>query len=572
MKKYISILLFFFCGLRGYSQNINKIEYFIDADPGYGSGTNVAVTTATPITANFNIPLTSISDGFHFLTIRARDVSSQWSIAGVRPFYKETISTAAIPNINALEYFLDADPGFGLGTSVVVTAGSPLTQSFTVPLPNTVAEGFHFLSVRAKDVNNKWSVVGVRPFYKESISTASIPNIVAMEYFLDSDPGFGLATSVAVTAGSPLTQNFTVALPNTVTEGFHFLSVRAKDANNKWSIVAVRPFYKESISTASIPNITALEYFLDADPGYGLATALSVTAGSPISQNFTVALPNTITDGFHYLSIRAKDANNKWSVLGVRPFYKETIPANATPPNIATMEYFVDADPGYGLGVNVPLTAGTPLSKSLTANLGSLSNGTHKLTIRAKDGNNRWGIVGIKDFVVQDNIVIIGNIPTSWCKNTTFNIPYIVTGTYTAGNIFTAQLSNAVGSFSSPTTLGTLTATTSGTIVGTIPNTVVLGNGYLIRVISSTPSITNSPTKTIDITALCQCLLNASLATGNWGTAGIWSCGHIPIVTEPVQISSGHIVTLDVNGSAKSLDLRGILNQQTTKVLTIQGN
>jgi hypothetical protein len=572
MKKYILTLLTLFCSTGGYSQNINKIEYFIDADPGYGSGTNVPVTAATPITTNFNIPLTSVSDGFHFLTIRARDVSSQWSIAGVRPFYKETISTAAIPNITALEYFLDADPGYGLGTSVVVTAGSPLTQSFTMPLPNTVAEGFHFLSVRAKDVNNKWAVVAVRPFYKESISTASIPNITALEYFLDADPGFGLATAVTVTAGSPLTQNFTVALPNTVTDGFHFLSVRAKDANNKWSVVAVRPFYKETISTAPIPNITALEYFLDADPGYGLATALSVTAGSPISQNFTVALPNTVTDGFHYLSIRAKDANNKWSVLGVRPFYKETIPANVTPPNITTMEYFVDADPGYGLGVNVPLTAGNPISKSFTASLGSLSNGTHKLTIRAKDANNRWGVVGIKDFVVQDNIVIIGTIPTSWCKNTTFNIPYTATGTYTAGNVFTAQLSSALGSFSSPTTLGTLTATTSGTIVGTIPNTVVLGNGYLIRVISSTPSITNSPSKTIDITALCQCLLNASLATGNWGTAGIWSCGHIPLATEPVQISSGHTITLDVNGAAKSLDLRGILNKQATKVLQIQGN
>lgn len=68
------------------------------------------------------------------------------------------------------------------------------------------------------------------------------------------------------------------------------------------------------------------------------------------------------------------------------------------------------------------------------------------------------------------------------------------------------------------------------------------------------------------------CLLNESLMTGNWGTAGTWSCGHIPLATEPVQISSGHTITLDVNGAAKSLDLRGILNKQATKILTIQGN
>jgi len=36
--------------------------------------------------------------------------------------------------------------------------------------------------------------------------------------------------------------------------------------------------------------------------------------------------------------------NNKWSIVAVNPFYKETIPANVTAPNSTAMEYFVDAD------------------------------------------------------------------------------------------------------------------------------------------------------------------------------------------------------------------------------------
>ena len=71
---------------------------------------------------------------------------------------------------------------------------------------------------------------------------------------------------------------------------------------------------------------------------------------------------------------------------------------------------------------------------------------------------------------------------------------------------------------------------------------------------------------------VCTCPLNTSQATGNWGTASTWSCGHVPLATEPVQIAPGHTVTLNVNGTAKSLDLRGIINKQATKVLTIQGN
>ena len=569
MKNIFSITLFLLLGIECFAQNINKIEYFIDADPGYGSGVDVPVTTGTPKTANFNVTLgVGVTDGFHFLSIRARDVNSLWSVVGIRPFYKEILSTAGVPNITALEYFIDADQGYGLGTAVTVTAGTPLTQNFTVALPS-VADGFHFLTIRAKDVNNKWSVVGIRPFYKETLPTGGTPNITALEYFIDADPGYGVATAVTVTAGSPLTQNFTVALPS-VADGFHTLSMRAKDANNKWSVVGIRPFYKETLPLGGIPNITAMEYFLDTDPGYGSGTAITVTAGSPITKNLTVAL-TSVADGFHTLSMRVKDINNKWSVVGVRPFYKEVVPS-ATIPNIVAMEYFIDADPGYGLATALTVTAGSPISQNINISLGSLVNGVHKLSIRAKDVNNKWSVVGIKDFTVQDNIVVAGTTPASWCKNTSFSIPFTATGTYTSGNVFTAQLSDATGSFTSPTTLGTLTSTTSGIIMATIPNTVALGTGYKIRIISSLPAITNSPQKMIDVSAICQCLLNISLMTGNWTTAGIWSCGHVPLVTEPVQIAPTHTVTLNANGTAKSLDLRGTLQKQTGFSLQIQGN
>ena len=482
------------------------------------------------------------------------------------------VASVNAQNINKIEYFIDADPGYGAGTDVPITTSTPVTANFSVSLPIGVSDGFHFLSIRARDVNSAWSVVGTRPFYKETLGAGSTPpNVTAMEYFIDADPGYGLGTAVTVTAGSPLTQNFTVALPS-VSNGFHFLSIRAKDANNKWSVVGTRPFYKETLGVGSTPpNIVAMEYFLDADPGYGLGTAVTVTAGSPVTQSFTVAL-SSVSDGFHSLSIRAKDANNKWSIVGTRPFYKETLGAGSTPPNVTAMEYFIDADPGYGLGTALTVTAGSPVSQNVNISLGSLVNGVHKLSIRAKDVNNKWSVVGIKDFTVQDNIVVAGTTPASWCKNTSFSIPFTATGVYTSGNVFTAQLSNATGSFTSPTTLGTLTGTSSGTIIATIPNIVALGTGYKIRIISSLPAITNSPQKVIDVSTICQCLLNISLATGNWGTAGTWSCGHIPLATEPVQIAPTHTVTLNANGTAKSLDLRGILQPQTGFSLQIQGN
>jgi hypothetical protein len=338
-----------------------------------------------------------------------------------------------------------------------------------------------------------------------------------------------------------------------VADGFHFISIRAKDANNKWSAVAVRPFYKEAISTASIPNITAMEYFIDADPGYGLATSVAVTAGSPMSQNFTVALPNTVTDGFHFLSVRAKDANNKWSVVAVRPFYKESTVSSSIP-NIVAMEYFIDSDPGYGAGTAVAMSPGSPVTVNFTAALTSLGLGTHKISIRAKYINNKWSVVGIKDFIVSNLFTLVGTVPTAYCKNTFFSVPFTAVGTFNAGNIFTAQLSNSSGSFSSPTTLGTLTSTSSGNINATIPNSIALGSGYKIRVISSNPAASDNPSVSIDVIAVCPppCATSLTLSSTNTPTDDISS----GILIKEVNASTGVIIARQKVAGTANLTLK----------------
>jgi len=57
------------------------------------------------------------------------------------------------------------------------------------------------------------------------------------------------------------------------------------------------------------------------------------------------------------------------------------------------------------------------------------------------------------------------------------------------GNVFTAQLSNANGSFTSPVNVGSLTSTTSGQIPFAFPLNTPGGNGYRIRIVSSNPQV-----------------------------------------------------------------------------------
>jgi hypothetical protein len=77
--------------------------------------------------------------------------------------------------------------------------------------------------------------------------------------------------------------------------------------------------------------------------------------------------------------------------------------------------------------------------------------------------------------------------PASYCRGATVSVPYTITGTYVAGNIFTAELSDATGSFAAPVSIGTLASTAAGTITATIPSGQALGSAYRIRVVASNP-------------------------------------------------------------------------------------
>lgn len=83
-----------------------------------------------------------------------------------------------------------------------------------------------------------------------------------------------------------------------------------------------------------------------------------------------------------------------------------------------------------------------------------------------------------------------GTITGSLCAGMPVTIPFVSAGTFSASNIYTAQLSSASGSFTAPTVIGTLTsASNAGSIAGIIPATTPPGNAYRIRVVSSAPYI-----------------------------------------------------------------------------------
>jgi gliding motility-associated-like protein len=212
--------------------NIAAAEYFYDSDPGNGAGIPITITAGA--TTNFTVPLPvgGLPAGFHFLGVRVKASGGRWGIFEGRGFYISA-SVADAPAIAGAEYFFDTDPGPGHGTSLTIPAGD--VSNFNIGLPvNTLAPGFHFLTIRIKDSTGKWGQFETRGFYVYP-SALGAGDIVAAEYFIDTDPGQGLGLEAIVAAPA---QNINQVFPlhiSGASPGPHKLGFRVRDAEGVWS-------------------------------------------------------------------------------------------------------------------------------------------------------------------------------------------------------------------------------------------------------------------------------------------------------------------------------------------------
>lgn len=304
MKK-IFLFLLLLCSFFVNAQVINKAEYFIDTDPGQGNGVNIPIgTNGTTVSFTASVSTTGLSEGFHNLNIRTRLADGHWGHYENRVFYLSKFALEAA-NVKAAEFFIDADPGNGNGTAIpVATIGA--TTSFVAAIPTTgLTNGFHNLIIRTKNELGQWGLGENRVFYISS--TANAADITAAEFFIDTDPGTGNATTLAIGASGAVV-NFIASIPTaSLANGFHNLFIRTKDSQGIWGHFENRVFY---VSNQGLPaaDISAIEYFIDSDPGVGNGVAIPLTSGSIVT--LITNIPTSgLTAGKHFLFLRAKSAD-----------------------------------------------------------------------------------------------------------------------------------------------------------------------------------------------------------------------------------------------------------------------
>ncbi len=315
-------------------------------------------------------------------------------------------------NIDLVEYSIDTVPEYGKATAVNVSSPNANISnlSFAANI-GSVADGIHTLYLRSRSSSanpaaSAWSVTNYQYFFKAGNLGAAISKVKKLEYFIDTDPGFGNAITINVTAASQVSG---IAFsPNiaALTNGFHVLFIRSLDQNGKWSITNYQYFYKQNIIPDQVSTLTKLEYFIDTDPGAGKGAAVNFSPATNVSGLSFNAGVAGIAPGFHVIFIRSRDANGKWSITNYAYFYKAGPQANADA-NIVKIEYFIDTDPGYFSAVNLPVTPAPDIAnKNFAANITGLLPGLHYLNVRSLDSRGKWSVNAFDTFRISTTLAV----------------------------------------------------------------------------------------------------------------------------------------------------------------------
>lgn len=269
-------------------------ELFVDSDPGFGNGTQFEAHVGDN---TFSIPLAGIAPGAHLISVRAQNAAGQWSATVTNPLY---ISNEQL--FIAAEYFIDEDPGQGKATQIPNASGKTLTFNVST---TSLSYGLHNLSVRVQAPGGKWSDVMTAPFI---VAKSALISGGLLEYFIDKDPGFGNGEQVEI-----YDEETVIFIPiANITPGAHLISVRTRDNDGRWSATVTNPLYvSEPI------EILSAEYFVDTDPGEGMATSVTV----PDNGNISFSVPTTFLQlGTHQLVLRGRMEDGRYVRIFEAPF------------------------------------------------------------------------------------------------------------------------------------------------------------------------------------------------------------------------------------------------------------
>ena len=150
-------------------------------------------------------------------------------------------------SLKQLEYFFDTDPGVGKGRQVILNNNQSIDSTFNFDV-SSLPNGVHIIYIREQDASQHWSLDLSRTFVKTGGNDSTLL-VKKMEYFLDSDPGFGNGTNIPFHPGSIIDSTFNFQIPDNGANTRN-LYIRALDNRGQWSLL-----YNYSINLCDIYKV-----------------------------------------------------------------------------------------------------------------------------------------------------------------------------------------------------------------------------------------------------------------------------------------------------------------------------
>jgi Secretion system C-terminal sorting domain len=405
--------------------NINQYNFYIDSVSSLNEQQKPFAVTNNNTSAPTPISLAGISSGVHQLYAKVITTDGKPSIFNVGNFYMEGDNLYQNPApvatyIDRYSFYIDSvsnvneQPQTFAATNINTVAPSPISLA-------GVASGVHQLYARVTDINGKPSIFAVGNFYMDGDNLyqnepLAATNINKYSFYIDSVSNVN-EQPVSFAA----TNNNTVAPPSIsltgVSTGVHQLYAKVSDVSGKPSIMNIDNFYMEGDNLyqnapPAAVNINRYEFYVDSVTNVNIQPLIFSAGLNNVTAATNVDLAGVIP-GIHYLYARVFDVNNKPSIVNLGSFAMDQIfrypnAVTAAPP-ITNLEYFIDVDPGYGLGTPITVSGASTNVQLINVVINfpnGFPSGVHYMHIRSKQ--NPWSVDNIVPF--STDIVV----PLAW--------------------------------------------------------------------------------------------------------------------------------------------------------------
>jgi len=411
------------------------------------SGTGISGSTFNPATSGVGGP--------HTITYSYTDAN------GCSNTSTQQVTVNALPTVS----FSGLEASYCANASAVTLTGSPAGGTFagmgisgTTFNPATAGVGGPYLITYSYTDGNGCSntspgqsVTVTQPVFTEA-AALSVASLCA-----------GSSLNLTFNVNCPINASFSAELTDALGTPLGISLGLVSPGSTSVSIPAGTPTGRYKILvTGTNPTLTSLSGLLAVtglSANYGSTPTVSSTpacAGSTVRVSFTTRTASCPFPGGTVFTAELSDASGSF----------------ASPVSLGVVT--------AGINANVPIPQATPTGTG------------YRIRIAATAGGSSVYSASSAAFAVnQPSFAATPSVSSdNRCAGESVRLSFSVGCAFVGGNTFTAELSNASGSFAAPLSVGTVTPGAINNVL--IPAGTPAGTGYKLRVVSSSPLVTSA--------------------------------------------------------------------------------